>query len=83
MWSCNHAIRAAGAFDEPHAWYGGLEGAMMPRYLACGYWIGWLQDHMTTADKAGEDVEYANYKLHHCGFTQPTFTGSFEEWLVL
>lgn len=76
------AIRAAGIFAEPFAWYGGLEIEMQPRFRRAGYWVGWLADYESTARKDLEDAIYAAYKLHHVGFSSPVFPGSFEEWLA-
>lgn len=76
------ALKAMGKFNEPHAFYGGFEGAMMPPTMAAGYWIGWMRDYHVAPLHDLHDAEYSLYKPHHVGFKQPLFPGSFADWLV-
>lgn len=78
-WS-GRAIKAMGKFTEPHGFYGGFEGAMMPPTMAAGYWIGWLRDYWVAPLHDLHEPEYQLYKRHHVGFEQPTFPGSFADW---
>ena len=78
------ALRASGGvFTEPYAYYGGLEIDMQPKFRKAGYWVGWLVDYKTQPHHVLSDETYRQYKLAHVGFEQPTFSGSFEEWLAL
>ncbi len=76
------AIKAMGKFTEPHAYYGGFEGDMMPKTMAAGYWIGWLRDFEVAPLHNLADPEYQLYKRHHVGFAQPLFPGSFADWIT-
>ncbi len=76
------AIRAAGVFTEPFAWYGGLEIAMQPKFREAGYWVGWMPEYKTFANHHLADATYQDFKRAHVGFTQPIFPGSFEEWIA-
>lgn len=75
------AIRAAGVFTEPHAYYGGLEIAMQPKFREAGYWVGWLPDYKAEPHHDLADKIYTEYKWFHVGFGQPIFPGSFEEYI--
>ncbi len=75
------AIKAMGRFTEPHLYYGGFEGHMMPRCMDAGFWIGWMADYTVKPHHGLADPEYSNYKAHHVGFRHPEFPGSFEDWL--
>jgi len=77
-----NALKAMGRFNEPHRYYGGFEGAMMPPTMAAGFWIGWLRDYGVAPLHALHDAEYTLYKRHHVGFQQPMFPGSFADWLI-
>ncbi len=77
-----NALKAMGKFNEPHAFYGGFEGAMMPPTMAAGFWIGWLKDYGVAPLHDLHDAEYSLYKPHHVGFKQPMFPGSFADWLT-
>lgn len=78
-WS-GRAIKAMGKFTEPHGFYGGFEGAMMPPTMAAGYWIGWLRDYWVAPLHDLHEPEYQLYKRHHVGFALPVFPGSFADW---
>lgn len=76
------AIRAAGVFTEPYAYYGGLEIAMQPKFRDAGYWVGWLPEYKTQPQHVLSDKNYEAYKRAHVGHTTPVFPGSFEEYLL-
>jgi hypothetical protein len=75
-----NALAEVGKFSEPHRYYGGLEGEMMPKYISAGYWIGWLRDYWVAPLHDMADPEYQLYKRHHVGFETPLFPGSFADW---
>jgi hypothetical protein len=75
------AIKAMGRMDEPHAFYGGLEGTMQPRCRSAGYSIGFMSDYWTLNHRGLADKTYELYKLRHVGHEQPHFPGSFDEWI--
>lgn len=74
-------LKAVGPMIEPHAMYGGLEGAMQPKVTAAGYRVGFMTDWPTANHRGLADNTYERYKLRHCGHTQPIFPGTFAEWL--
>lgn len=74
-------VKKLGRFDEPHAFYGGLEVAMMPKFWQHGYLVGWLADYYTANHRHLADPTYEQYKRRHVGHEEPVFPGSFEEWL--
>ncbi len=76
------ALKAVGKLTEPHLFYGGFEGTMMPRFMGAGYWIGWLSDYNVTTHHGLADAEYHRYKRHHVGFDLPLFPGSFADWIA-
>ncbi len=75
------AIKAMGKFTEPHMYYGGFEGHMMPKCMDAGFWIGWMADYTVNPHHGLADPEYQAYKRRHVGFDLPVFPGSFEEWV--
>ncbi len=75
------AIKAMGSFTEPHIYYGGFEGHMMPKCMDAGFWIGWMSDYTVNPHHGIADPEYQKYKRAHVGFDLPEFPGSFEDWL--
>ena len=75
-------LKKLGPMTEPHAYYGGLESDMQPRCRALGYTIGFMVDYLTDSHRCLADRTYELYKLHHVGFEQPIFPGSFDEWLA-
>jgi hypothetical protein len=74
-------LKAIGKLEEPHAFYGGIEGAMQPKCREAGYSVGFMVDYYTKNHRGYADLAYEEYKLAHVGFTQPIFPGSFDEWL--
>lgn len=74
------ALKAMGKFVEPHAYYGGIEGAMMPKLMGAGFWIGWMVNYGVAPLHDLADPEYKRYKRFHVGFDLPEFPGSFAEW---
>ncbi len=76
------ALRKVGKLTEPHAYYGGIEGAMQPKFMDAGYRIGWMTDYDVAPLHDLADPEYTLYKSHHVGFRQPEYPGSFDEWLA-
>lgn len=76
------ALRKVGKLTEPHAYYGGIEGAMQPKFMDAGYRVGWMTDYDVQPLHHLADPEYGEYKQYHCGFKLPEFPGSFDEWLA-
>ncbi len=74
-------LRAMGQFQEPHAYYGGIELAMQPLAREKGYWVGFLEDFHTSNHRGFADRIYELYKLRHVGHELPHFPGSFDEFL--
>ncbi len=76
------AIQKVGRFHEPHAYYGGIELAMQPKFMDAGYRIGWMTDYDVAPLHDLADPQYTAYKRAHVGFDLPEFPGSFDEWLA-
>ncbi len=78
-------IHSIGGFDQPNAFYGGLEAKLYPRWSEQGLRLGYLPDVRSDAatvnreDKHILDPEYRQWKdAHLAGFER-----SFEEWLKI
>lgn len=74
------AVKAAGGFQEPCAYYGHIEQWMWQ------HWKAMCKRHVYLADfkddltrHAGHDPLYTAYKIEHAH--KMSFQGSFEEWL--
>lgn len=74
------AIRKVGAFTEPHAFYGGIEVAMQPRYAEAGYFHAYLAEHEDSCFHHLIDPQYAKWKAAH---VNNGFAGDFKSWLDL
>lgn len=74
------AIRTVGAFTEPHAFYGGIEVAMQPRYADAGYWHGYLADFEDSCFHDLIDPQYRKWKADHVA---GVFAGDFASYLNL
>ena len=74
-------LKAIGKMEEPHAFYGGLEGTMQPKCRKAGYSIGFMADYWTLNHRGMADKTYELYKLRHVGHELPHFPGSFDEWI--
>lgn len=72
------AIRTVGAFTEPHAFYGGIEVAMQPRYADHGYWHGYLAEYEDSSFHHLIDPQYAAWKRDH---VHGSFAGDFKSYL--
>lgn len=74
------AIRKVGAFTEPHAFYGGIEVAMQPRYAEHGYFHAYLAEFEDSSFHHLIDPEYAKWKQAH---VHGNFAGDFKTFLEL
>lgn len=74
-------VRLMGLFQEPHAYYGGIELAMQPLCREQGFYVGFLEDFWTSNHRGYADRVYELYKLRHVGHELPHFPGSFDEFL--
>lgn len=81
-WRISALEAVGGKLFEPHAFYGGIEVAMMPKFVEAGYWVGWLNDYETHNHNHMHDESYTQYKQRHVGHKLPVFPGSFEEFLI-
>lgn len=75
-------VRAVGGWQEPYRYYGGIEGAMVPKFRALGMGVAWLEDYRDEFGLAGYapelfDRDYLDWKAEHLRGDGR----SFGEWL--
>jgi len=76
------ALRECGPIEEPHAYYGGIEVAMMPKFEEAGWRVAWLEDFTVASHRHLGDPIYERYKQRHVGHVKPVFPGSFDEYIA-
>jgi hypothetical protein len=74
-------LAAIGPMQEPHAFYGGIEGTMQPKARSAGFRVGFMADYWTKNHRGLADKTYELYKLRHVGHELPHFPGSFADWI--
>lgn len=77
-------IHDVGGFNQPNAYYGGIEAMLYPEWKARGMRLGYIRDfrsdegeRLNPADARIFDPEYRQYKTDHVA----GFPGSFSDWL--
>lgn len=76
------ALRELGDITEPHAYYGGIEVDMMPKFEKAGWDVIWLEDFTVLSHRHLHDQSYEIYKRRHVGHEAPIFPGSFDDFIA-